>query len=230
MANFSFSARDVAPSSSFEPIPAGWYDAKIVGSEVKPTKDGSGRRLNLQFEIIGGQFNNRKIFEGLNIVNANSEAQRISLENLSAICHAINVMDLTNTEQLHGKPLQIKVAIKAAAGGYEASNSIRGYEASGTKQIAGGAPQGAAGGAPTRAATAPQRAATPQRTAAQAPARTQAPQGRPAGATAPVRQAPARTVVTQQTEVAEESLDLVDYNDNGDQFNEEIAPNAAPWD
>lgn len=232
MAHFAFNANNVAPSAAFEPIPAQWYDAIITASEIKPTASGNGKRLNLTFEVIGGEYGNRKVFEGLNIENPNADTQRISLENLSGICHAIGVMNLTQTEQLHGKPLRIKVAIKAASGDYEARNVIRGYEASGGKaggaSRPGSAPAGrpaAAQQRPAAAAAAP--AAAPARgpaAAAAAPAR-----GRPAAATAPVRQAPVAAPAPEPAyeEPAYEAPADDQYNDaDAAGFAEEV----APWD
>jgi hypothetical protein len=224
MANFSFNANNVTPSASFEPIPAAKYNAVIEATEIKPTSKGDGKRLNLTFSVIGGEFNNRKIFEGLNIENPNSEAQRISLENLSAICHAINVMDLRDTEQLHGKPLVIKVAIKAASGDYEARNVIKGYEAASNTGSTGGQSRPASGGSRPAAANNGGGRPAPQGRPAQqnqgAPARGLQAGGRPAGANQPVRQAP------PQETYADQDMQQ-DYADTSGEFGGE---DAAPWD
>lgn len=237
MAHFAFNANDVTPSQAFAPVPAAKYPAIIEASEIKPTSAGTGKRLNLTFSILGGEFNNRKIFEGLNIENPNSEAQRISLENLSAICHAVGVTNLTNTEQLHNKPLIINVKIKPAQGEYDAKNVIKGYEAASN----GGAAGGGSGGAQRPAAQRPQ-AATQQRPAAQQarPQAQQAPaqgagrpqlQGRPQGAGQPVRQAP-----VQQVEQHVEQFDdqtqgyggaVQDFGNDGGEFS---GGEPAPWD
>lgn len=160
MALLNFNAADVPAAKPFEPIPAGWYDAKITASEIKPTKDGSGKRLNLTFEIIGGDYNNRKVFEGLNIQNTSDKAQQIAQEQLSAICHSISVIQLKNTDQLHGKPMRIKVKVRPEdkVGGYEARNEISGYEPLGGKNGGGtgaAAPQRAAAAQPAPARNAP---------------------------------------------------------------------------
>ena len=243
MANFAFNAADVNPSSSFEPIPAGKYNALIEASEIKPTSKGDGKRLNLTFTVIGGEFNNRKIFEGLNIENKNAEAQRISLENLSAICHAIGVMNLTNTEQLHNKPMTIKVGIKAGDGNYDARNVIKGYEAAsgatGTTQrpASGGGQQRPTGGGVQRPAAqqGQQQARGPaqQSSPARGPAAAQG-GGRPAGANAPVRQQPAQQQAPAPQQEPEQQYadnDYVEPQANGDEgFDPGFDPNSAPWD
>ena len=128
MALLNFDATKVAPAKALDPVPAGWYDAKVITSELKPTSNGAGTRLNLTFEIIGGQYPGRKVFFGLNIKNDSQDAVRISQEQLSAICHAVGILNLVQSEQLHGHPLKIKVKIQPAAGGYEAKNDISGFE------------------------------------------------------------------------------------------------------
>jgi hypothetical protein len=132
MASLSFDATTVAPQQEFLAIPAGVYIARIVESEVLPTKNNNGTLLKLQFDIIEGQFTNRKIFERINIQNTNPEAEKIGQSQLSQLCHAVNVLQLNDTEMLHNKPVRIKVKIrKDDTGQYGDQNSISAYEAVG---------------------------------------------------------------------------------------------------
>ena len=129
MAQLNFDARTVVPDAGQQdPVPAGWYKVVIDKSEMKPTKDGTGMRLELQFKIIDGQYTNRKIFEGLNLQNANPVAQEIAYKQLSAICHSVNVLVAEDSQQLHNIPLQVKVILKAATSQYEAKNEIKAYK------------------------------------------------------------------------------------------------------
>lgn len=129
MAQLNFDARTVVPDAGQQdPVPAGWYNVVIDKSEMKPTKDGTGMRLELQFKIIDGQYANRKIFEGLNLRNANAVAQEIAYKQLSAIAHAVKVLLVEDSSQLHNIPLKVKVNLKAATAQYEAKNEIRAYK------------------------------------------------------------------------------------------------------
>lgn len=191
MAQLNFDASTVSPSESIEAIPAGWYNAQIDQSEMKPTKDGSGAYLELRFSVLDGQYANRKVFTRLNLRNANPVAQEIAYKQLSAICHATGVLQVQDSQQLHGRPLKIKVKVRAASGDYEASNEISSFKNI-NEQVdgpVGGAPA-AAGGAPwaQQPAAAPQAAPwAPQPAAAPvAPAQQFAPP-----AAAPVPAAPA---------------------------------------
>lgn len=192
MAQLSFDATTVPPSEPIEAIPAGWYNAQIDQSEMKPTKDDSGAYLELRFSILDGQYVNRKVFTRLNLRNANPVAQEIAYRQLSAICHATGVMQVQDSQQLHGRPLKIKVKVRAASGDYEASNEISAFKNI-DEQVdgpVGGAPA-AAGGAPwaQQPAAAPQ-AAQPA-AAPVAPAQQFAPPAAAPAPAAPAWQPPA---------------------------------------
>ena len=112
LAGYNFNAEEVEPSSSFDPIPAGWYQAIISNSEMKATRDGYGEYLSLTLQVIEGQYENRLVFARLNLKNANDKAVDIARKDLAAICRAVGVMSPQGSEQL-----------------YEASNDIGGYKA-----------------------------------------------------------------------------------------------------
>ena len=126
---YNFNAEEVEPSSSFDPIPAGWYQAIINASEMKATRDGYGEYLSLTLQIIDGQYENRLVFARLNLKNANDKAVDIARKDLAAICRAVGVMSPQASEELHDIPLMIKVKVRPASGDYEASNDIGGYKA-----------------------------------------------------------------------------------------------------
>lgn len=96
MAALNFKPSDVTS----DVIPKGEYRLVISGEELKDTKAGDGKRLNLKLTVVGGQYQNRTFFEGLNIVNKNATAQRISEQLLKKICEAIGIASLTDTAQL----------------------------------------------------------------------------------------------------------------------------------
>jgi hypothetical protein len=131
MAQFNFDASQVAPQQSSGPLPAGVYLAHIVESDVQPLKSGNGEGLKLTFEIIDGQHKGRKVYENLNICHTSEDTQRIAQSQLSALCHAVNVIKLMDTAALHFKPVRINVTVREAVGQYKASNNIKGYEAAG---------------------------------------------------------------------------------------------------
>ena len=98
-------------------------------TEMKPTKDGSGAYLQVRFTVLDGQYVNRKVFTRMNLQNSNPTAQEIAYKQLSALCHAVNVLQLQDTVQLHGLPLKVKVKVrKDSTGQYEDQNEVTAYK------------------------------------------------------------------------------------------------------
>jgi len=166
MAALNFNAAAVEPSSGdFTPVPAGWYPVQITESEMKQTKACDGHYLEMVAKVINGDAMNRQFYIRLNLDNKNEVAVRIANEQLSAICHAVNVLQCETSEQLHGIPFDLKVVIKAAADGYEASNEVKGFRAlEGAAPAAGGPASGEpswANGSDTAEATKPAPKAKP---------------------------------------------------------------------
>jgi len=129
LSGYNFNAEEVEPSSSFDPIPAGWYKAIVSSSEMKPTRDGYGEYLSLTLQVIEGQYENRSVFARLNLKNANDKAVDIARKDLAAICRSVGVMSPQSSEELHDIPLMIKIKIRPAQGEYDASNDVCGYKA-----------------------------------------------------------------------------------------------------
>ena len=141
MASLSFDANSVEITSR-DPIPAGIYEALICDSEVRPTRSGNGKGINLTFEILSGPHKGRKVFAWINFQHPKAEAQRIGQEELARICKAVGVEKLTETEQLHNKPLMITVALDKDD---PTRNVIKGYKAKAAAPAAAAQPQDGAG-------------------------------------------------------------------------------------
>ena len=132
MANLDgFNAKEVEPTASFEPIPSGKYPAAITDSEMKPTKNGSGNYLQLTFTIIDGEYKNRVLWARLNLNNPNATAVKIAQSELSAVCHAVGVMQPRDSADLHNLPLVIVVKLRKREDTGDLANDIKGYERKG---------------------------------------------------------------------------------------------------
>ena len=128
MALLNFDANEVAPSTGFDPIPAGKYVAVINDSGEKENKAGTGSYLQLEFEIIEGNYKGRRLWVRLNLQNQNPDAVRMARADLSAICHAVNVLKPNDSVELHNIPLVITVRCKKDKNTDEIVNEVRGYE------------------------------------------------------------------------------------------------------
>jgi hypothetical protein len=135
MTQFNFDATQVTPDMGRpEPIPAGTYRAQILKTELKNTKSGSGVILSAEFSILGGDYDNRKVFVNMNVINNSPIAQQIGQGQLSAICHAVGVMkvDDNTLPLLCNRPLSISVVIeegspKGDGTSYPPRNGITGF-------------------------------------------------------------------------------------------------------
>lgn len=128
MADLSgFDASQVEPSGDFEPIPAGQYPAVITNSEMKANKAGTGRYLQLSFQVIDGPYKGRLIWTRLNLDNPNATAVKIARAELSAICRAVGVLAPRDSVDLHNLPLVIHVRCKKRADTGEITNELKGF-------------------------------------------------------------------------------------------------------
>ena len=125
MAQLNFDAATVDPTPSRQSLPTGWYTAKIVNSEMKPTSKGDGSYLALTLEVLDGPRPGAKLFTNLNLENTNPVAVEIAYKTLSSICHATGVIKLAASEQLHGIPMAVRVLLKPAQGNYDESNDLK---------------------------------------------------------------------------------------------------------
>lgn len=126
MTQLNFDANQVEPALALDPIPSDKYVAAITASESKPTKAGTGTYLQLEFTVLDGEYKGRKVWSRLNLNNPSQQAVDIARSELSAICRAIGVMQVHDSNQLHNIPLVISVRLKQDASG-EMHNEIKGY-------------------------------------------------------------------------------------------------------
>lgn len=202
----SFSVHDLPKSESsndFSPVPAGWYSVQVANSELRITKDGSGKYAAMRLKIEGPTHCNRQIFTNLNVINRNAMAEKIAREQLRKIMEATGLQEFHAAEQLIGLQFDVKVDVRPAGddknGIYrEATNDVKDYRPTASNtlpQTTQTAPQfgAAATPAPVQQWPRPQSPATtvtpqqqPQKThAVVAPAAVTPPWGAPSASVAP---------------------------------------------
>ena len=144
----NFDANQVDPSVALDPLPAGKYIAVVSESELKPTKAGGGKYLQLTFQIIEGEHKGRLVWARLNLENKSEMTVKIARGELSAICRAVGVMQPRDSVELHNVPLEINVGLKKRDDNGEFNNVIKGYAKKGGSVGAATAPRPAAGSGP----------------------------------------------------------------------------------
>jgi hypothetical protein len=119
---------DVVDTGTSDAVPADTYLAKIVDSDIKSTKSGTGRYVQVVWEIIEGNHVRRKIFDRFNVENLNTTASNIGKTQLKRLYAALGFdRDPQRTELLHGIPCRIKVSVKNDPQ-YGDSNEVKHYE------------------------------------------------------------------------------------------------------
>ena len=131
----TFDANDLPQGGTYEPLPAGWYTATITAAELKPTKDGSGQYIKIRYDITGPTHQGRVVFGNINIRNPSARAEEIGRRQLGELMRAIGLARITDTDQLIGGNLMIKLDVRPATDQYPAQNEVRGFKA-----ITGAAP------------------------------------------------------------------------------------------
>ena len=148
---FDTSTLPQAETGNFEPLPAGWYQAKITKAEVKQTKAGTGSYIAVRYDILGPSHQGRVVFGNLNIKNPNSEAERIGREQLGELMRAIGLPRVQDSDELIGGELSIKLKVRQSEQ-YGDSNDVAGFRAiAGAQPPAprpAAAPAASGGGAP----------------------------------------------------------------------------------
>jgi len=115
-------------NNNFEPLPEGWYNATITGAEVKETKAGDGKYIACKYTITGPSHQGRVVFGNLNIKNASTKAEEIGRQQLGEIMRAIGLAKVSDTDQLIGGNLCIKLTVRT---GEYSGNEIKGFKALG---------------------------------------------------------------------------------------------------
>lgn len=141
-------------TGNYEPLPAGWYTVTISQAELKDTKAGNGQYIKLRYDVTGPSHQGRVVFGNLNIKNPNQKAEEIGRQQLGDIMRAIGLAKVTDTDQLIGNSLSIKLDVKQDAQ-YGASNEVKGF-----RSVSGSAAPVAAS-MPAAAAPASAKAAPP---------------------------------------------------------------------
>ena len=112
---------------SYDVLPAGEYLATICKSEVREAKSNpQNRYANLEFEVTSGEHQGKRFWTMLNLWNTNATAVEIAQREMNSICHAIGKLRITDTEELHGIPMLVKVGVRNDPN-YGDQNTVKGY-------------------------------------------------------------------------------------------------------
>lgn len=118
----------VENTGNFEPIPAGWYQAQIKSAEVKQTKDGTGKYLNVRYDVLGPTNVGRVIFGMITLENLNQKTVEIGYGQMTELRVSLGMREISKTEDIEGRTLEIKVSIDISEG-YKPKNGVKAFKA-----------------------------------------------------------------------------------------------------
>lgn len=106
---------------------------RAIDIALKATKDNQGQFVDVQFEIMGGQFAGQKIFQKFNVVNANTTAQNIGRRELWNWIGGVEgnkdgELLMSRIQRLEGQQFLGTVGIDKGSNGYEDKNKIKKFE------------------------------------------------------------------------------------------------------
>ena len=103
MARLGVDLTDVAADTGGGALPVGRYQFQATEEELKGNSKGTGEILSLTLEVIGsetGEHIGRKVWVTFNVAHENPKAQTIGQAQLKALCKAIGVENVDDTEEL----------------------------------------------------------------------------------------------------------------------------------
>ena len=133
-----FVADPNAGHSDYSPLPAGWYKVRITEADIKETKAGTGNYIKVRYDVLDGTHAGRVVFGNLNLRNPNPKAEEIGRQQLSRLMLAMGLTQVTDTDQLIGGELSIKLAIQKSDQ-YGDSNDVKDWKALSNQPVAAAA-------------------------------------------------------------------------------------------
>ena len=127
MASIQFDATTIEPAAPAGAWQPGKYTVEITGADVKATKAGDGHYVELELTCTDGVMARRKHWERLNISNPNQQAEEIAKRNLAAICLAVGIKQMNDTDELRGRVLVIETGVRKPPNSDEMQTTVRGY-------------------------------------------------------------------------------------------------------
>ena len=129
MANIGQFDSDQEETMDFTPLPAGDYLIQAEISEVKETKAGDGHYLQVEFRVLQGDHENRKLWDRFTLANPSERAVQVGRGKLAGLCRAAGRPQINDSAEVHGIPVMARVRVRPASSDYPEQNEISSYRA-----------------------------------------------------------------------------------------------------
>lgn len=133
MSNISFEVTEAALASaggSYEPVPAGSYNATIFNIEQEQVKSGPNEgkpRFNIQFRLTGDKVDNRRVFSYVPLYVANDFWKTQAFFKALGFDMKSGKFTVPDVADLLGKPIGVRVKIGTDQNG-QPRNEVGGFD------------------------------------------------------------------------------------------------------
>ena len=142
MSKFGFDLQEYESSGTrdYSPIPKGEYTIKCTDAETKTTRSG-GEMIAATFEVVGGEYDGRKVWNNYNIHNDSEKAQKIGREQVASWARACGKPNASSFDELLERKFIASIDIEKGKDGYADKNRIVGYVMQGSAPAPKAKPQ-----------------------------------------------------------------------------------------
>lgn len=107
MAEMNFKTSEVPTEAPL----VGDFKCVVAASSMKENKAKTGSYLNLEMEVIDGEFAGRKFWSMFNIEHADETVRGYAMRDLKALCLAVGIEELNDSIQLHDLPFAVTLVL-----------------------------------------------------------------------------------------------------------------------
>jgi hypothetical protein len=106
------------------PLEPGTYICEIGAIGLKANKAGTGKLIEVRYKVVDGPGKGRFIFDLMNYMNPNEQAQIIGRGQLAQLAEACKIVgQIKDLAVFHGKLCRVTVKVKTSVG-YQPQNEV----------------------------------------------------------------------------------------------------------
>jgi hypothetical protein len=109
---FDATSHDTTQRDAAENVPDGIYRLEMDSSDVGPSSSGNGIILKGTVAVLEPEdYKGARIFVNYNLEHSNAQAQEIGQKQFAALCRAVGVSEVDDSEQLHHKSFTATIGL-----------------------------------------------------------------------------------------------------------------------
>lgn len=126
MVEMNFRTEGIDTKNRYDPIPAGKYHMHVFEIVQNRNKLDTGSYLKVEFQVLDGPHENRRVFYLFNVDHPNDQTVEIAQKELAQLTEAVGLDGFSDTDELLNQPFIGTVGIRRDLD-YGAQNTMRGF-------------------------------------------------------------------------------------------------------